>query len=162
MCSQLALDFSKCLSALYHWVFHVFHANSFVHGVSLERFTLPRFDLFKDGFIGIEEVASNPHHLYVLEMSHEKAPRDIGDPQTSRPQTGRVRTVLSKECWQEEAEPQFVIRPIARTPAFNLLKHGQREPIRLYQDQIIDGRNRYRACQRLAEEDLILVQIGIE
>ena len=53
--------------------------------------------------------------------------------------------------------PTSNIFPLLQGDEFQALKtdiaeHGQLDPIWIYQNQILDGRNRYRACQELTIE----------
>ena len=44
----------------------------------------------------------------------------------------------------------------------DIAANGQREPIWVYYDQILDGRNRYRACQELNISPKMEIYAGTE
>ena len=64
-----------------------------------------------------------------------------------------------------EPHPFADIFPLLEGDAFDALEkdieaRGQQEPIWVYEGKILDGRNRYRACQRLARDPLVQEYTG--
>ena len=64
-----------------------------------------------------------------------------------------------------EPHPFADVFPILEGDAFQALEkdieaRGQQEPIWVYEGKILDGRNRYRACQRLGREPKVQDYVG--
>jgi len=77
---------------------------------------------------------------------------------TDEPTDGlAIPPMLQRKRTEYEPHPLALMFPPMVEPEFNELvedirKHGQLEPIRLYQGKILDGRNRCAACQQLRKE----------
>src|SRR5262245_7059198 len=81
-------------------------------------------------------------------------------------EAGDIPTSLKREPTKKyDFHPTPDLFPLLDGPSFDALvddikEHGQLEPVRLFDGKILDGRNRYLACQQLNREVRALDYLG--
>jgi ParB-like chromosome segregation protein Spo0J len=106
---------------------------------------------------GLEDRAGTESDEDVARHESEPVPAPVTAHPAAADQAGT--SVPATDAVQEfsgelEVHPTAEILPLMTDPEFeglvaSIAAHGQREPVVIYQDRIVDGRNRYRACRQL-------------
>src|SRR5262245_47124229 len=87
-------------------------------------------------------------------------------PTTLTADAGGIPDSLKRELPKKyEFHPLADLFPLLEGPAMEALvddvrERGQQEPVWLYEGQILDGRNRYLACQRLNKDVRVMEYAG--